>query len=42
MTQFGEILYNISTVFGMPVKPDRLIKICLNETYFKVPICKKS
>jgi hypothetical protein len=31
-----EVLYNILIEFGAPIKPDRLIKICLNETYSKV------
>jgi purine nucleoside phosphorylase len=31
-----EILYNILTEFGVPMKLDRLIKMCLNETYSEV------
>jgi hypothetical protein len=33
-------LYNILIGFGVPLKPVRLIKMCLNETYSKVHICK--
>jgi hypothetical protein len=33
-----EVLYNILIDFGVPMKLVRLIKICLNETYNKVPI----
>jgi hypothetical protein len=35
-----EVLYNILLEFGIPKKPVRLIKMCLNETYSKVPIGK--
>jgi hypothetical protein len=35
-----EVLYNILTEFGVPMKLIRLIKMCLNETYSKVRICK--
>jgi hypothetical protein len=35
-----EVLYNILTEFGVPTKQVRLIKICLKETYSKVPIRK--
>jgi hypothetical protein len=35
-----EILYNIPTDFGVPMKLVRLIKICLNEMYGKVHIGK--
>jgi hypothetical protein len=28
-----EVLYNILIEFGVPMKPVRLIKMCLNETY---------
>jgi hypothetical protein len=31
-----EVLYNILTVFGVPMKPVRLIEMCFNETYGKV------
>jgi hypothetical protein len=33
-----EVLYNIFTGFCIPMKPVKLIKMCLNETYSKV--CK--
>jgi hypothetical protein len=36
----GEVLYNILLEFGVPKKLLRLIKICSNETYSKVPIGK--
>jgi hypothetical protein len=35
-----EVLYNILIEYGIPVKLVRLIKMCLNETYSKVCICK--
>jgi hypothetical protein len=35
-----EVLYNILIEFGVPIKPVRFIKICLNETYIKVRIGK--
>jgi hypothetical protein len=35
-----EVLYNILIEFWVPVKLVRLIKMCLNETYSKVPIGK--
>jgi len=31
-----EVLYNILTKFGIPMKPVRQIKMCLNGTYSKV------
>jgi hypothetical protein len=31
-----EVLYNILTEFGIPMKLVRLIKICLNETFSSV------
>jgi hypothetical protein len=37
-----EVLYNILIEFGVPLKPARLIKMCLNETYSKVRIGKYS
>jgi hypothetical protein len=30
-----EVLYNILIEFGIPMKLDRLIKMCLNKTYCK-------
>jgi hypothetical protein len=35
-----DVLYNILLEFGIPKKPVRLIKMCLNETYSKVRIGK--
>jgi hypothetical protein len=35
-----EVLYYIFTEFGVPMKLLRLIKMCLNETYGKVCLCK--
>jgi hypothetical protein len=35
-----EILYNILIEFGIPLKLVRLIKMCLNETYSRVPVGK--
>jgi sorting nexin-29 len=35
-----QVLYNILTEFGFPMKAVRLIKTCLNETYSKVRIGK--
>jgi len=35
-----EVLYNILTGFGIPLKMVRLIKMCLNETYSRVRIGK--
>jgi hypothetical protein len=32
-----EVLYNILIEFGVPMKLVRLIKLCLRETYSKVP-----
>jgi hypothetical protein len=35
-----EVLYNNLIECGVPMKQVRLIKMCLNETYSKVRICK--
>jgi hypothetical protein len=35
-----EALYNILTEFGIPMTLVSLIRICLNDTYSKVPIGK--
>jgi hypothetical protein len=35
-----EVLYNILIEFVVPMKPARLIKMCLNEAYSKVQIGK--
>jgi hypothetical protein len=35
-----ELLYNILTEFGIPMKLVRLIKMCLNEACSEVYICK--
>jgi hypothetical protein len=37
-----EVLYNILIEFGIPRKLVGLLKMCLNETYSRVPIGKKS
>jgi hypothetical protein len=37
-----EVLYNILLEFGIPKKLERLIKMCLNETYSKVHVGKLS
>ena len=33
-------MYNILTELGIPIKPVRLIKLCLNETYSRVQVGK--
>jgi hypothetical protein len=35
-----EVLYNILLEFGIPRKPVKLIKMCLNVTYSKVCVGK--
>jgi hypothetical protein len=35
-----EVLYNILSEFGIPMKPVKLMKICLNETYSRVWVGK--
>jgi hypothetical protein len=35
-----EVLYNTLTVFGIPMKLVRLIKMCLKETCSRVRVCK--
>jgi hypothetical protein len=35
-----EVLYNVQTEFGIPMKLVTLIKVCLNETYSKHRIGK--
>jgi len=35
-----EVLYSILPKFDTPIKPVKLIKVCLNEGYYKVAICK--
>ena len=35
-----EVLYNIVIEFGIPMKLERLIKMCLNETYSRVHVGK--
>ena len=34
-----EVLYNILTELGIPMKLVRLIKMCLNETYSRLRVC---
>jgi hypothetical protein len=36
----NEVLYNILIGFGIPLKLVRLIKMCSNETYSYVHLCK--
>jgi hypothetical protein len=35
-----EVFYNILTEFRVPKKLVRLVKMCLNETYSRVRVCK--
>jgi len=35
-----EVLYNILTVFGIPMKLERLRKMCLTEMYSRVQVGK--
>jgi hypothetical protein len=35
-----EVLYNIPSEFGIPMKSVKLMKICLNETYSRVQVDK--
>jgi hypothetical protein len=37
---WGEVLYNILSEFGIPMKLVRLIKICLNKIYKRVQVGK--
>jgi hypothetical protein len=37
-----EVLYNVLIEFGIAMKLDRLIKMCLNETYNKALIGKQT
>ena len=34
------VLYNILIEFGIPTKPERLLKMCLNETYSRFQVGK--
>jgi len=36
----SEVLYNILIEFGIPMKLQRLTKVCLNEAYSLVPVGK--
>jgi hypothetical protein len=36
-----EVLYNILTEFCIPMKLVRLIKMCLNETYWRMQVGKR-
>jgi len=36
-----EVLYNILTVFGIPMKLERLRKMCLTEMYSRVQVGKR-
>jgi hypothetical protein len=36
-----EVLYNILIEFGIPMKPVKLIQMCVNKTNGRVRVCKR-